>query len=74
MPTPTQADIDSFEAQQAKWRDIVGGFILAFGDVEVITYGFCASTAATKCHPIGSKCEPENCCRCYDERSQATMR
>lgn len=27
-----------FEAEQAKWRDLVGGFILAFGDVEVITH------------------------------------
>jgi hypothetical protein len=27
-----------FELQQAQWRDLVGGFILAFGDVEVITH------------------------------------
>lgn len=27
-----------FELAQAKWRDLVGGFILAFGDVEVITH------------------------------------
>ena len=27
-----------FETEQAKWRDLVGGFILAFGDVEVITH------------------------------------
>lgn len=27
-----------FELEQAKWRDLVGGFILAFGDVEVITH------------------------------------
>ena len=27
-----------FEIVQAKWRDLVGGFILAFGDVEVITH------------------------------------
>jgi hypothetical protein len=26
------------ELEQAKWRDLVGGFVLAFGDVEVITY------------------------------------
>ncbi len=26
------------ELEQAKWRDLVGGFILAFGDVEVITH------------------------------------
>jgi len=30
--------IDEFEAEQAKWRDLVGGFILAFGDVETITH------------------------------------
>jgi hypothetical protein len=27
-----------FEVEQAKWRDLVGGFILAFGDVELITH------------------------------------
>lgn len=27
-----------FELEQANWRDLVGGFILAFGDVEVITH------------------------------------
>ena len=27
-----------FETEQEKWRDLVGGFILAFGDVEVITH------------------------------------
>ncbi len=27
-----------FDLEQAKWRDLVGGFILAFGDVEVITH------------------------------------
>ena len=27
-----------FETEQAKWRDLVGGFILAFGDIEVITH------------------------------------
>ena len=27
-----------FETEQAKWRDLVGGFLLAFGDIEVITH------------------------------------
>ena len=27
-----------FDAEHAKWRDLVGGFILAFGDVEVMTH------------------------------------
>ena len=31
-------DHSGFELEQAKWRDLVGGFILAFGDVEVITH------------------------------------
>ncbi|MGB2831504.1 MAG: hypothetical protein WBC07_01025 [Methylotenera sp.] len=30
--------ISEFEIEQAKWRDLVGGFILAFGDIEVITH------------------------------------
>lgn len=30
--------LSEFELEQAKWRDLVGGFILAFGDVEVITH------------------------------------
>lgn len=30
--------LSEFETEQAKWRDLVGGFILAFGDVEVITH------------------------------------
>jgi hypothetical protein len=30
--------ISEFEAEQAKWRDLVGGFILAFGDVELLTH------------------------------------
>ena len=29
--------LSAFELQQAQWRDLVGGFILAFGDVEVVT-------------------------------------
>lgn len=30
--------LSEFELEQAKWRDLVGGFILAFGDIEVITH------------------------------------
>lgn len=30
--------LSEFEIEQAKWRDLVGGFILAFGDIEVITH------------------------------------
>ncbi|MBI3711486.1 MAG: hypothetical protein HY253_00765 [Burkholderiales bacterium] len=30
--------LSDFELEQAKWRNLVGGFILAFGDVEVITH------------------------------------
>lgn len=31
-------DPRNFHAAQEKWRDLVGGFILAFGDIEVITH------------------------------------
>lgn len=30
--------LSEFEIEQSKWRELVGGFILAFGDVEVITH------------------------------------
>ena len=29
---------DSRELSESKWRDLVGGFILAFGEIEFITY------------------------------------
>ena len=31
-------NLSEFEIEQAKWRDLVGGFMLAFGDVEIITH------------------------------------
>lgn len=34
----TIMELSEFELEQDKWRNLVGGFILAFGDVEVITH------------------------------------
>jgi hypothetical protein len=33
MPAPKV-----FADEQAKWRDLVGGFILAFGDIEIVSH------------------------------------
>jgi hypothetical protein len=31
-------EINSSEISESKWRDLVGGFILAFGEIEFVTY------------------------------------
>ena len=45
-------EYSEFEAEQAKWRDLVGGFILAFGDVEVITHRLWREHFSEKTAPL----------------------